>query len=248
MKRTSNNKRPDIILNERGHHRKNLLVIEVKQDGDSDAYRSYDENNTSLLPHIPQCIDKCFNVNMCVMTDILDNAFGRFLVNVTVPFVKLYCRIFLCKDLRDNIFPVVGSVYYVGVSKAGAYHGTFFHKPQNTTSQIGCFAIVDYQSIIYSHEHALTRKSVHTKIYSRSPSIQEIPRIQTPQRRQEKLDGSYIRLPSAEKGTSDLIACSPTGQFWAIEVKKPSGKATSEQLEFVLSVKRRGRRDGRPLD
>ncbi len=25
-----------------------------------------------------------------------------------------------------------------------------------------------------------------------------------------------------------------------IEVKKPSGKATSEQLEFVLSVKRRG--------
>ena len=65
------------------------------------------------------------------MTDILDNAFGRFIVNVTVPFVKLYCRIFLCKDLRDNIFPVVGSVYYVGVSKAGAYHGTFFHKPQN---------------------------------------------------------------------------------------------------------------------
>lgn len=50
----------------------------------------------------------------------------------------------------------------------------------------------------------------------------------------------YIPLAFGEKGISDIIACSPTGQFWAIEVKKPGGKATAEQLQFVLNVKRRG--------
>lgn len=34
----------------------------------------------------------------------------------------------------------------------------------------------------------------------------------------------YIPLSAGEKGISDIIACSPKGIFWAIEVKKPGGR------------------------
>jgi hypothetical protein len=47
----------------------------------------------------------------------------------------------------------------------------------------------------------------------------------------------YIPLSAGEKGISDIIACSPKGVFWAIEVKKPGGTASSEQLAFLIRVR-----------
>jgi hypothetical protein len=43
----------------------------------------------------------------------------------------------------------------------------------------------------------------------------------------------YIPLPFGEKGIADIIACSPEGRFWAIEVKKPGGKPSSDQISFL---------------
>lgn len=52
--------------------------------------------------------------------------------------------------------------------------------------------------------------------------------------------GSYIPLPCGEKGISDIIACSPTGVFTAIEVKKRGGKPSPDQLDFLARVKANG--------
>ena len=54
----------------------------------------------------------------------------------------------------------------------------------------------------------------------------------------KKSTQSYIRQP--RRGVSDLLACSPTGQFWAIECKVGSNKATPEQLEFLAQVEKNG--------
>lgn len=48
----------------------------------------------------------------------------------------------------------------------------------------------------------------------------------------------YIPLAFGEKGISDIIACSPIGQFTAIEVKMPHKKASPEQVEFIINVVR----------
>ena len=50
----------------------------------------------------------------------------------------------------------------------------------------------------------------------------------------------YIPLPAGEKGVSDLIGCSPDGRFLAVEVKRPGGKATPDQIEFLERVKASG--------
>jgi VRR-NUC domain-containing protein len=48
----------------------------------------------------------------------------------------------------------------------------------------------------------------------------------------------YIPLPFGEKGIADIIACSPEGRFWAIEVKKPGGgKPSSDQISFLNRVR-----------
>jgi len=58
--------------------------------------------------------------------------------------------------------------------------------------------------------------------------------------------GSTVRENKAvffrygDKGISDLIACSPTGRFVAVEVKKKGGRATPEQLEFLRKVRKAG--------
>ncbi len=49
--------------------------------------------------------------------------------------------------------------------------------------------------------------------------------------------GKYIPLSFGEKGISDIIACTPKGTFVAIEVKKPGGKPSPEQLEFLERIK-----------
>lgn len=41
-------------------------------------------------------------------------------------------------------------------------------------------------------------------------------------------------------GSSDLIGLTPTGQFLAVEIKTPTGKATPEQLRFIEAVRARG--------
>lgn len=46
-------------------------------------------------------------------------------------------------------------------------------------------------------------------------------------------------IPIGKRGVSDLLVCSPTGQFIAIEVKIKPNKPSDEQLEFIKEVKKR---------
>lgn len=41
-------------------------------------------------------------------------------------------------------------------------------------------------------------------------------------------------------GSSDLIGIAPGGRFLAVEIKTPTGKATTEQLRFIEAVRARG--------
>jgi hypothetical protein len=56
----------------------------------------------------------------------------------------------------------------------------------------------------------------------------------------KKANGSFIPLPFGEKGISDIIACTPTGKFLAIEVKVPGGRVSPEQKQFLDNVNQRG--------
>ncbi|MEX2053934.1 MAG: VRR-NUC domain-containing protein [Candidatus Colwellbacteria bacterium] len=53
-------------------------------------------------------------------------------------------------------------------------------------------------------------------------------------------NGEAVFFSHGEKGISDIIACSPKGNFTAIEVKKRGGKPSTEQLEFIERVKANG--------
>jgi len=57
-----------------------------------------------------------------------------------------------------------------------------------------------------------------------------------------KPNGQYIPLPAGDRGMSDMIGCTPLGNFFAIEVKKHGNKPTPEQIEFLDAV-RRAKRD-----
>ena len=54
--------------------------------------------------------------------------------------------------------------------------------------------------------------------------------------------GSTVRNNKAvffkhgDRGISDIIACSPKGQFIAIEVKKKGGKISDDQIAFIKAV------------
>ncbi len=51
--------------------------------------------------------------------------------------------------------------------------------------------------------------------------------------------GGYMYL--AEPGTADILACSPTGLFVAVECKRPvGGRKTQEQEDFRARVQMRG--------
>lgn len=58
-----------------------------------------------------------------------------------------------------------------------------------------------------------------------------------------KLDGSYIpptSLPHT-RGVSDIIGCIPkSGRFLAIEVKRPGGRLTPEQQQFIDTINQNG--------
>ena len=47
-------------------------------------------------------------------------------------------------------------------------------------------------------------------------------------------------IPQSRKGVADLLACSPKGRFFAIEVKVGYNKPTEEQLEFLQEINDRG--------
>lgn len=52
----------------------------------------------------------------------------------------------------------------------------------------------------------------------------------------KKSTGAYIPLSYGEKGISDILGITREGKFFAIEVKKPKGKVSKEQTEFIDKV------------
>lgn len=53
-------------------------------------------------------------------------------------------------------------------------------------------------------------------------------------------DGAYIPIRTGARGISDILACAPDGRFWAIEVKRKGGRATTEQLDFLERIRANG--------
>lgn len=53
-------------------------------------------------------------------------------------------------------------------------------------------------------------------------------------------DGGFRPFRLGDKGIADLIGCTPTGRFLAIEVKRKGGKISDEQVAFLDSVRRVG--------
>lgn len=56
---------------------------------------------------------------------------------------------------------------------------------------------------------------------------------------------AYIPLAFGEKGISDILGCLPAnskypGRFIAIEVKRPKGKLSPDQIAFIQSVNNSG--------
>jgi hypothetical protein len=48
-------------------------------------------------------------------------------------------------------------------------------------------------------------------------------------------DGRW--MPARQKGIADLLGLDPAGKFFSIEVKKPGGRVTPEQVAFLESVR-----------
>lgn len=53
-------------------------------------------------------------------------------------------------------------------------------------------------------------------------------------------NGKSFAFSNGEKGISDIIGCSKEGRFIAVEVKKPGGKPSPEQIEFLRRIKENG--------
>lgn len=49
-------------------------------------------------------------------------------------------------------------------------------------------------------------------------------------------DNKAVFFKHGDRGVSDIIACSPTGQFVAIEVKKPKGGIVSDDQHAFLKA------------
>jgi hypothetical protein len=47
-------------------------------------------------------------------------------------------------------------------------------------------------------------------------------------------------IPSHTRGVSDIIGCLPGGGFLAIEVKRPGGKLSPEQQQFIDTINQAG--------
>ena len=53
-------------------------------------------------------------------------------------------------------------------------------------------------------------------------------------------DAQGNRVTIGFKGLSDLIGYTPDGQFFALEVKTPAGRASKDQIRFIESTYRSG--------
>ena len=53
-------------------------------------------------------------------------------------------------------------------------------------------------------------------------------------------DTGYYPVPIGDKGVSDIIGCSPTGRFIAVEVKKPGGSASDDQIAYLENIRAAG--------
>lgn len=53
-----------------------------------------------------------------------------------------------------------------------------------------------------------------------------------------KKDGVFI--PVRRKGIADILVCTKVGQFAAIEVKRPGGKTSPDQDEFLADIRSKG--------
>lgn len=57
----------------------------------------------------------------------------------------------------------------------------------------------------------------------------------------DKAKGTYRKGGKwAISGVSDILGILPDGRFLAIEVKRPGGKASAKQLEFIEQITSRG--------
>ncbi len=53
-------------------------------------------------------------------------------------------------------------------------------------------------------------------------------------------DGSGRYRPSPTRGVSDILGVLKGGRFLAIEVKRPGGRATPDQLQFLTRISQEG--------
>lgn len=53
-------------------------------------------------------------------------------------------------------------------------------------------------------------------------------------------NGEHRAIKMGASGSPDIIACSPNGQFIAIECKSPKGKLTPKQEQFLNKVRKFG--------
>lgn len=87
---------------------------------------------------------------------------------------------------------------------------------QNETEQGIQKAIIDYLRL---------KKFVAFKHHSTGSTIRE---------------GKAVFFKHGDRGIADVIGCSPSGRFIAIEVKKKGGKPSEEQIQFIESVNASG--------
>jgi hypothetical protein len=78
------------------------------------------------------------------------------------------------------------------------------------------------------------------QVLSHHPRVAWAARINTGVFRPARKDGSTGFVRAGFKGCSDVIGQLTTGQFLAIEVKRPSGKTTPEQQAFLQQVAAHG--------
>ncbi len=54
------------------------------------------------------------------------------------------------------------------------------------------------------------------------------------------INGGERYMPIGLKGKSDILGILPDGRFLAIEVKRPSGRLSPDQVEFIANINNHG--------
>jgi len=53
-------------------------------------------------------------------------------------------------------------------------------------------------------------------------------------------EGATVPFRYGDRGIADIIGCSPTGRFLAIEVKRRGGKISPDQTNFIERIQAKG--------